>query len=112
MPNQQVSEMAQILYVPIKGLAKVSIEQKKTLLVTDPLNYEDYDENIDLTFPDKASPIICVPIMDKEKLNVEGCMQLEYKNKNLIIQNPLSNMDSSDYKLDHLTKEVLEIFSN
>ena len=52
----------------MKGLANISVYSKKTLVITEPLSYEEYDRTIDLTFPDNnAKPIICVPIMDREE---------------------------------------------
>ena len=36
--------------VPLNGLASIAIQQKKTLLVTEPLSYEEYDPTIDLRF--------------------------------------------------------------
>ena len=57
-----------LLTCPIGGLAKIAMEEKKTLLVTDPLSYKEYDENIDLKFDkNKVKPIICVPLLDREE---------------------------------------------
>lgn len=94
-------------------MAAISIKQKKTLVVTEPLSYEEYDDDIDLRFENKqGQPIICVPIMDKEVLKVEGCIQLDFKMKNYLSSNPMMGGSHGQFKLDVVTKEILEIFSN
>jgi hypothetical protein len=51
----------------LEGLAYLSIKQKKTLLITDPQSYAEYDDRIDLIFDtSKKTPMICIPIMDRE----------------------------------------------
>jgi len=103
---------------PRGGLASIAMERKKVMLVTEPLSYIEYDRNIDIDFEivSKTKPIICVPIMDREQENVEGCMEIEFKRKNYLSGNPLHPGYQGDrdgyYKLDVFTKEVLEIFSN
>lgn len=53
--------------MPVGGLAALSIENRRTLLVTEPLSYKEYDESIDLKFDrNKMKPIICLPIIDRE----------------------------------------------
>lgn len=77
-----------LIYGPIKGLASIAIEQKKTLVVTDPLSYKEYDEAIDIKFDkNRVKPIICVPIMDREEQKIEGCIELEFKMKHYLSHN-------------------------
>ena len=49
--------------------------------------------------------------MDREESNVEGCIQLEFKMRHYLTNNPLMG-GSGSFKLDLVTKEILEIFSN
>ena len=81
-----------ITYTPLRGLALLAMQSKKTLLVTDPLSYDEYDENIDLKFENgKVKPIICVPIMDREEQRLEGCIEAEFKMKNYLSSHPLNS---------------------
>ena len=43
--------------------------QKKTLLVTEPLQYTEYNDKVDIKFDKNGEyfPIICVPIINKEE---------------------------------------------
>ena len=63
--------------------------------------------------------MISLPIMDKDQTVVEGCIQLEFKKRNYLSGNPLNgnaeiirNSQKGVKKLDILSSETLEIFSN
>lgn len=103
-----------MIFTPIRGLAKLAIEQKKTLVITNPDSYEEYDSKIDVSFKDgKPKPLICVPIMNTEDdRKVEGCIQLEFRMKHYLSSNPLLGGNFGEFKLDLVTKEILEIFMN
>ena len=80
-----------IKYFPFKGLASVSIQQKKILLVTDPKSYPEYDDSIDLIPVSGANmPIMFIPIMDREEARVEGCIEVEFRKKHYLTSNPLT----------------------
>ena len=50
--------------------------------------------------------------MDKEELKVEGCIELEFRMKHYLASNPLQGGSYGQFKLDIVTKEILEIYSN
>ena len=50
--------------------------------------------------------------MDKEEQKVEGCIEVEFKPKHYLSSNPLVGGNYGKFKLDAVTKEILEIFSN
>ena len=88
------------------------MQSKKTLVITDPLTHEVYDETVDIKFEDNRSrPIICVPIMDKDEQRIEGCIEAELKMKSYLSSNPILGGEG-EFKLDTYVREILEIFSN
>ena len=104
-----------LMRVPLKGLAHFCVRQKKTLVITEPLKYSEYDEFVDLRFKDGQDqvPIICVPVFNKEnEERVEGCIQMEFKPKHYLSSNPFLGGSQGEFKLDLVAKESLEIFSN
>jgi hypothetical protein len=108
-----LSDGSHISYVPIVGLAQYTMEQKKTLLITEPLSYKEYDPSVDLKFEvGSVRPMICVPIIHIQEQRIEGCIQLEFKMKHYLSSNPLMGGSYGQFKLDVVTKEILEIFSN
>jgi hypothetical protein len=97
----------------MKGLTQYTMEQKKTLLITEPLSYKEYDQSSDLVFEGgQVRPIICVPIIHKQDQVIKGVIQLEFKMKHYLSSNPLVGGTQGQFKLDLVTKEILEIFSN
>ena len=82
--------------------------------MTDPTLYDEYDPAIDVEFKEgEIKPVICVPIMNTEEDHkVEGCIEIEFKMKHYLSSNPLLGGSFGEFKLDFLTKEILEIFSN
>ena len=54
--------------------------------------------------------------MDRNGQNVEGCIEIEFKRKNYLSGNPLSDTAINDKpkkgKIDIVSKEILEIFAN
>ena len=91
--------------------------QKKTLVITEPLSYKEYDRFVDIRFDEHGKqdikPIICVPVYNKdEDSRVEGCIELEFKMKHYLSSNPLKGGSFGEFKLDVVAKETLEIFSN
>jgi hypothetical protein len=111
-----VEENGNLLYMPRRGLAQHCIEEKKTLVITEPLSYKEYDRWVDVHFadPSQAVPLICVPVFNKEdeSQRVEGCVELEFKPKHYLSSNPFLGGTFGSFKLDLVTKESLEIFSN
>ncbi|CDW89545.1 UNKNOWN [Stylonychia lemnae] len=113
-PNTERHTDGHLAYVPMRGLAQISIQNKKTLVVTEPQIYPQYDSNIDILYQDgQVKPIICVPIMNQEDdQRVEGCIEVEFKMKHYLSSNPLLGGSFGEFKLDLVTREILEIFSN
>lgn len=66
MPADIIEE-GNLLSIPRRGLAQHCISQKKTLVITEPLSYTEYDPLVDIDFRDGVvSPIICVPVFNQE----------------------------------------------
>jgi hypothetical protein len=99
-----------LIYEPIKpSLAHISIEQKKTLVITEPLSYTEYNQVIDIKFDSSNSkPIICIPVFNREmNTRVEGCIEIEFKMKHYLASNPFTggSYQGREFKLDFVTKE-------
>ena len=87
------------------------------MVITEPLSYTEYNPVIDVELNSSNSkPIICIPVFNRElsTSRVEGCIQIEFKVKHYLSSNPFSggSYEGRDFKLDFVTKEQLEIFSN
>ncbi len=115
-PQDSSEREDEFISLPLMGMAFVAMDKKKTLVVADPVNFIEYKPDIDLT-PSGGNPtILCVPIMDRDGENIEGCIELEFKRKNYLSGNPLSdtalNEGPKKGKIDIVSKEILEIFAN
>lgn len=54
-----------------------------------------------------------MPILNSEEDGkVEGCIELEFKMRHYLSSNPLLGGNFGEFKLDFVTKEILEIFMN
>ncbi|CDW78189.1 UNKNOWN [Stylonychia lemnae] len=111
---QDIQIEGNLLYMPFKGLAQHCVKEKKTLVITEPLSYQEYDKYIDIDFDSqKITPIICVPCFNREdNSRVEALIEIEFKMKHYLSSNPLMGGQYGEFKLDIVAKEQLEIFQN